>query len=156
MASVLSGSTAAVRVKLPDGSVIPVGFVRGISVNEDIRYDQVKVLGSLYTQEMVPVDHAGTGSFESYVETTPNSSVNQIINRNFATKEAFQDYLNSQQVTQGLIFDVLGRNPTTGEFGPVATIKYVFITNQSFNVTQGAMSMRNVSFSFTEPILQTA
>lgn len=147
---VITGPMAIIRV---DG--VPVGKMKNIRVTESFRRGKVTGLGQLFADELPVLDFDGTFSCSFYNIDLRKSMIPGAINRAVQDTEQATAMLLLQEV--GIQVDILKRVKTGVQNGVptyklviYATIKYAFLTRESYDISEGQISGRDTDFQFTE------
>lgn len=152
---------------------IRIGKMKNIRVTETLRRGRVVGIGSLVPDELPVLEWSGTLSCEFFCIDMKKSMIPGAINR---ITQNLEDWTNTVLLQeQGVDIDILKRvkNPQqpdaaftnvspdpnypqrviNGTFEIFASIKGNFLTREGFDISEGAISGRNVEFEYTTPII---
>jgi len=158
MPTVYTGAIALIRVR---GTAI--GHMRNFNITENFELGTVKGIGTIYTIEAPVVGHAGTGNANFYTIDYTTSPFVESIRRNMQTAQQFQDQLTL--LDSSFTLDLFKKesdvvDPDTGlavpKLSPFASVTKVIINSDGFDISEGSVSGRNISFIFLDPILKRA
>lgn len=154
--NVLTGAIAIIRVR---GTAI--GRMRTFSITENLDRGTVKGIGTIYTIEAPVIGHAGSGRADFYTVDYTKSPFVDAIRRDVQTNQQFQDQLTLLE--GGFTLDLFKKfsdvvDPDTGlvvpQVEPFASVTRVLINSDGFDISEGAVSGRNISFIFLDPIIK--
>lgn len=137
-----------------------VGYMRGITANESFTRSSVYQLGSILPLESALTQWSGTLTCDFYEIDFKRSGVPQAVIRDVQSNTEFEN--NAVLDSEGLQIDVYKReqdaiDPTTKKItakeSPYFSIRRAFLTSDNTNTNEGAISGRNQSFNFLDPIL---
>ena len=141
---------------------VAVGKMKNIRVNESIRRGKVSGIGRLTPSELPALDWSGTLSAGFYSITFNNQDelIKTALLRNVNNIQEFVDTVLLQE--DGITIDIMKKvkdyqDPNTGiiypEFELFASIRTAFSTKESFDISEGQISGRDVDFEYITPIL---
>ena len=151
---VLTGALAVIRV---NGTA--VGRMRNIRVSENVTRGDVRGIGTLLTVEAPPTGWAGSITCDFYEINFKDTGIERAIRRDVQTNQDFENQLLLNP--DGVQIDIFKKiedvvDPNTGlkraTVQPYAIIKRCLITDEGFDITEGAVSGHNQSFKFLDPI----
>lgn len=154
---VLHGAIAIVRV---NGT--PIGHMRNIRASENIGRGDVKGIGTILTQELPALTHAGTLSCDFYEVDFRQTGIPDAIKRGVQTNQDFEDNIVLDS-TVGVQIDIFKKvsdiiDPNTrlmkAKVIPYASIRRCFIETDGFDISENAISGHNQSFRYLDPIIQ--
>jgi hypothetical protein len=137
---------------------VRVGKAKDIRVEETWRRADVIGLGQLLKDEVPVVGWDGSTSMGFYNIDLRESMIPSLINRGVADATELTAYMLLQEV--GITLDILwmvktGTKPNGApiyDYRTYCTIKYLFLTGESFNISEGQVSGRDLRLVHTEPI----
>lgn len=165
----MTAPLALIRVFNPQTKKIEtVGKLKSIRVREQIRRGSVTGIGQIYKDEAPAIEWTGSISVGAYLIDFSKCAIPGGINRKTGfNKELWQDTLLLQE--QGLQIVILTKTKEPQPTGlpdalypnglilaglkEFATINDAFIEEQDFDITEGAVSGTNLTFSYLTPIL---
>lgn len=141
---------------------IAIGKMKNIRVNEQIRRGNVRGIGELTPQEVPALEWSGSLSAGFYSITFNNQDqlIKTALLRNVNTLQEFVDTVLLQE--DGITIDIMKkvkdyRDPQTGIIYPklevFASVRGAFSTKESFDISEGQISGRDVDFEYINPIL---
>lgn len=151
---VMSAPLAIIKV-----NGIAVGKMKSIRCTESIRRIKVVGLGSLVASEYAPVDWSGTLNCGFFMIDLRQSAIPNALLRNMSTVQEWEDtlLLSNDGVQIDILRKVFSSQDAGGIITPAlevfASIKGCFITRESFDISEGQISGRDVDFEYTTPIL---
>lgn len=135
-----------------------VARIRSFNIQETYQRGSVQGLGSLTKVEVPPIMITCTASFDFYLTTFRDSAIKDAIRR-----EAFtlQDFADNFIFADGIQIDIYkkaagatnAQGLTTSNLEIMGTIRDMFITSDSMNLSEGAVGGRSQSFEYLTPIL---
>lgn len=136
-----------------------VGKLRNIRVTESIRRVPVKGLGQLAADELPPVDWTGNLNAGSFSVDFEDPTFPESIRRKVGNIENFVNTLLLDDA--GIQIDIFkkerGSTASDGVITPrlkkFASVSGAFITRESFDVSEGQVSGRDVDFEYINPIV---
>lgn len=149
--------TAPMAILKRNGSAI--AFIRGFNISESYQRGSVQGLGNLTRIEVPPISITCTASFDFYLTTFRDSSVNDAIKRGALSLE---DFVNEFILSDGISVDVYKKSDSgqinaqglrTATEELVGTIPKLYITSDGMNLSEGSIGGRTQSFEYLEPIL---
>jgi hypothetical protein len=149
---------------------VPIGKMKGITINETLRRGKVVGLGKLAADEVPVLDWDGSLSCEFFTVSFKTSPLPGAMTRSAASIE---DWTNSVLLQEdGLSISILRRKKTGQHNDPgypnakvnviegdlsdleeFATIKGCFLNREGFNINESSISGYNAEFTYTTPIL---
>ena len=138
-----------------------IGYMKGITINENITRSNVYQLGSILPLESPATQWAGTITCDFYEINWKRSGIPQSIIRDVQSNTEFENNLVLDY--DGIQIDVYKReqdviNPetkkVTAKETPYAVVRRAFITADNTNTNEGAVSGRNQSFNYLDPVIQ--
>lgn len=157
----ITGVNSIVQIETPFG-IVPVGKMENVDISERTTIQPVKGLGQLFVDELAVTNWEGSGSGSFYnVNYKSSEAFKALDNRVATTIEEWTSYLTTRLKEQGAILQILERVQTgidsngipITEFATTAIIKYITLSNSSFNIAEGQVSKRRFEFMFTDPII---
>lgn len=151
MAKVITGVLAIVKYK---GT--PVAKARGINATENIQRADVRGLGHLAPQERPAVSWSGQLRMDFILINLHESTIPNTLNRNVQTVAQFTNALTLGEIPVSVdVFKKIAdpSDPTGYEEEPFCTINGVLLTSDSWQINEGAVSGRNMTFDYLEPII---
>lgn len=135
-----------------------IARIRSLRLNESIQRGEVQGLGNLTLDEVPPTRIRCSASFSSYTVKFRDSAIPDGIDRTFDTVKDFVDnFLLKDGIQLDLykkVEDTVDENGIkTAKLEPFATIRDMFIDNDSMDVTEGNVSTRDQSFQYLTPVL---
>jgi len=157
MPKVMTAPLAVIKV-----NGIAVGKMKNIRVNESIQRGSVQGIGELTNSELPALKWSGTLSCGFYTITFNNQDelIKQALLRNVSNLQQFVDTVLLQE--NGVQIDIMKkvkdyRDPNTGiiypKFEIFASVRGCFATKESFDISEGQISGRDVDFEYLTPIL---
>lgn len=152
--------TAPLAIIKVDG--IAIGKMKSIRVNESMRRGRVSGIGKLTPDELPALEWSGSlnASFYSITFNNQDQLIKTALLRNVNTLQEFVDTVLLQE--DGIQIDVMKKvkdfqDPQTGiiypQFELFASIRGAFSTKESFDISEGQISGRDVDFEYINPIL---
>jgi hypothetical protein len=152
--------TAPLAIIKVDG--IAVGKMKSIRVNENIRRGRVQGIGELTPSEVPALEWSGSlnAGFYSITFNNQDQLIKTALLRNVNNLQEFVDTVLLQE--DGIQIDIMKKvkdfqDPTTGiiypQFELFASIRGAFSTKESFDISEGQISGRDVDFEYITPIL---
>ena len=149
----MTGPLAIIKVK-----GVAVGKMKTIRCTENIRYGKTIGLGRMNPDEMMPLDWSGSLNCSSFLIDLRQAVIPGSLNRVAQTVDQFFDTL---LLGDGIQIDIMrkifGSTNTQGLITPnyeiVASIKSNFATRESFDISEGQISGRDVDFEYDTPFL---
>lgn len=151
--------TAPLALLKVDGVVI--GRARNVRVSESMRRGTVIGLGRLNPSEKPVTEWSGTMSIGFYTVDFKNHPMGaNALLRKTGTVEQFINNILLQESGVELVLqkrELESEDPQTGiktaKYVSFATVRGAFITSDDFDISEGAISGRNCTFEYTEPIV---
>lgn len=149
--------TAPLAVIKQNGKAI--AKIRSLRLNESIQRGEVQGLGRLTMDEVPPTRIRCTATFSFYNTEFRKSAVPRGIDREgFSSLKSFVENI---LLKDGVQIDIYRKvQDTVNDQGIksarleiFATIKDMFIDNDSMDITEGAVSSRDQSFQYITPVL---
>jgi hypothetical protein len=138
----------------------PIAKCRSIRVTESFRLDDVTEMGRITPDQFVITKWDGSCSIGFFMLELKNQAIPGSILRNVQTPDQFVDtlILNDSGVQLDIYRKVKDvRDPQTGIITPklslFASIGGMFATREGFDITDGAISGRDLEFRYLSPIL---
>ena len=137
----------------------PIAKIRNLSIRETHQLGEVQGLGNLTKKELPKLAINCSGSFSFYNVDFNKSTIPKANQRNFNSMKA---YLNHTLMLDGSVIRIKrkqqsGIDPNTKHRSTTlvtfATIKNIYIEEDSFDLSEGQVSTKTQSFRYTEPIL---
>jgi len=152
--------TAPLAIIKVDG--IAVGKMKSIRVNENIRRGRVQGIGELTPSEVPALEWSGSlnAGFYSITFNNQDQLIKTALLRNVNNLQEFVDTVLLQE--DGIQIDIMKKvkdyqDPNTGiiypQFELFASIRGAFSTKESFDISEGQISGRDVDFEYITPIL---
>ena len=152
--------TAPLAIIKVDG--IAVGKMKSIRVNENIRRGRVQGIGELTPSEIPALEWSGSlnAGFYSITFNNQDQLIKTALLRNVNNLQEFVDTVLLQE--NGIQIDIMKKvkdfqDPNTGiiypQFELFASIRGAFSTKESFDISEGQISGRDVDFEYITPIL---
>jgi hypothetical protein len=152
--------TAPLAIIKVDG--IAIGKMKSIRVNENIRRGRVQGIGELTPQEVPALEWSGTlnAGFYSITFNNQDQLIKTALLRNVNNLQEWVDTVLLQE--DGIQIDIMKKvkdfqDPATGiiypQFELFASIRGAFSTKESFDISEGQISGRDVDFEYITPIL---
>lgn len=151
---VMSAPLAIIKV-----NGIAVGKMKSIRCTESIRRIKVVGLGALVASEYAPVDWNGTLNCGFFMIDLRKSAIPNALLREMSTVQEWEDtlLLSNDGVQIDILRKVYDHTNPGGVIVPrlevFASIKGCFISRESFDISEGQISGRDVDFEYTTPIL---
>lgn len=141
---------------------VAIGKMKNIRVNEQIQRGNVQGIGELTSQELPPLKWTGNFSagFYSIKFNNQDELIKNALLRNVENVQQFIDTVLLQE--NGVQVDIMKkvkdyRDPNTGIIYPrfelFSSIRGCFIGKESFDISEGQISGRDVDFEYLTPIL---
>lgn len=152
---------------------IAIGKMKNISINESLQRARVVGIGSLTPSELPVVGWNGTISCEFFTIDLKKSMLPGAINRMANSIDQFVDTVLLQE--DGVQIDIMrkakdplqdddkfpnvSKDPNypqriiSSKLELFASVKGAFLTREGFNISEGAISGRNVEMEYTTPII---
>lgn len=136
-----------------------IAKIRNLSVRETHQLGEVQGLGNLTKKELPKLAINCSGSFSFYNVDFKKSTIPNANERNFNSMAA---YLSHVLMLDGSTIRIKRKvqdsvDPNTGHRSTrlvtFATIKNIYIEEDSFDLSEGQVSTKTQSFRYTEPIL---
>lgn len=152
---VMTGALAVIKYR---GTAI--GYMRGITINENVNRSPVTQLGSILPVEVPATGWSGTISCDFFELNFKRGGIPQAIIRDVQTNTEFEN--NIVLDYEGIQIDVYKReadaiDPETKKISakltPYATVRRAFITTDNTNTNEGSVSGRNQSFMYIDPVI---
>jgi len=150
----MTGPLAIVKVQ-----GVAVGKMKSIRCTENVRYGKTIGLGNMAPDEMMPLDWSGTLNCGAFLIDLRQSVLPGILSRVAQTPTQFFDtlLLNPDGVQVDIMRKIYGSTNAQGIITPiyeiVASIKMLFGTRESFDITDGQISGRDIDMEYTTPFL---
>lgn len=152
--------TAPLAIIKVDGIV--VGKMKSIRVNENIRRGRVQGIGELTPQELPALEWSGSlnAGFYSITFNNQDQLIKTALLRNVNNLQEWVDTVLLQE--NGIQIDIMKKikdfqDPATGiiypQFELFASVRGAFSTKESFDISEGQISGRDVDFEYMTPIL---
>lgn len=151
---VLTSPLAIIRV-----NGMAVGKMKSIRCTESVRRTKVVGIGTLVASEYAPLDWSGTLNCAAFMIDLSKQLFPGSFLRNTQTVQEWEDTLLLSN--DGIQIDILRKvkdivSPT-GVIVPkleiFASIKGCFLNRESFDISEGQISGRDVDFEYSTPIL---
>jgi len=141
---------------------IAIGKMKNIRVNESIQRGNVQGIGELTPQELPALKWDGTlnAGFYSITFNNQDALIKNALLRNVNNLQNFVDTVLLQE--NGIQIDIMKKvkdyqDPATGiiypKFELFASVRGAFATKESFDISEGQISGRDVDFEYITPIL---
>lgn len=141
---------------------IAIGKMKNIRVNENIRRGRVQGIGELTPSELPALEWSGSlnAGFYSISFNNQDELIKTALLRNVNTLQEWVDTVLLQE--NGIQIDIMKKikdfqDPNTGiiypQFELFASIRGAFSTKESFDISEGQISGRDVDFEYLTPIL---
>ena len=141
---------------------VAIGKMKNIRVNESIQRGNVQGIGQLTPEELPALKWSGTLSAAFYTITFNNQDnlIKNALLRNVNNLQEFVDTVLLQE--NGIQIDIMKKikdyqDPATGiiypQFELFSSIRSCFSTKESFDISEGQISGRDVDFEYMSPIL---
>lgn len=151
---VMTAPLAIIRV-----NGVAVGKMKSIRCTETIRRAKVVGLGALVASEYAPLDWSGSLNCGFFMIDLRKSAIPGALLRVTQTVQEWEDTLLLSN--SGVQIDIMRKVEDvllpTGVIRPklevFASIKGCFISRESFDISEGQISGRDVDFEYTTPIL---
>lgn len=150
----MTGPLAIVKVK-----GVAVGKMKSIRCTENVRYGKTVGLGRMNPDEMMPLDWSGTLNCSAFLIDLRLPIIPGALNRVAQTADQFFDtmLLNSDGVQIDIMRKIFGSQNAQGivlpKFEIVVSIKALFGTRESFDISEGQISGRDIDFEYMTPFL---
>lgn len=133
-------------------------FIRSFNINETYQRGSVQGLGSLVDTEVPVLKVTCTASFDFYGVTMRDSAITDAIKREAFTLNDFVDnFIFADGIQLDIYKKIEGATNTQGlktsDLELVGTIRDMFITSDSMNLSEGSVAGRSQAFSYLTPIL---
>jgi hypothetical protein len=152
----ITGAGAILSLRVGN-EVVPVQACDSINITESTPTGTVKGLGALKAKEKVVLDWNGSGSLSFYNEPYKTSLARLKLDaRDVQDAEEWANKLLTRINTDGGVITVLQRvKKADGSYGleSFCEVKYITVTNVSFDITEGSISKIRYDFEFTEPVI---
>lgn len=151
---VMSAPLAIVKV-----NGVAVGKMKSIRCTENIRRIKVVGLGTLVASEYAATDWSGTLNCGFFMIDLRKSAIPGALLRTVSTVQEWEDtlLLSNDGVQIDILRKVEDHRDPSGVIVPrletFASIKGCFISRESFDISEGQISGRDVDFEYTTPIL---
>lgn len=134
----------------------PIGKARGINASENIQRADVRGLGHLAPQERPAVAWNGNVRMDFILINLKESTIPDTLNRNVQSVSEFTNALTLGEVPVSI--DVFKKipdpaDPVGYEEEKFCTINGILLTSDSWQINEGAISGRNMTFDYLEPII---
>lgn len=141
---------------------VAIGKMKNIRVNEQIQRGNVQGIGELTPQELPALKWSGTlnAGFYSITFNNQDNLIKNALLRNVNNLQEFVDTVLLQE--NGIQIDIMKKvkdyqDPNTGiiypQFELFSSIRSCFATKESFDISEGQISGRDVDFEYMNPIL---
>lgn len=139
---------------------VTIGKMRNIRINENISRGRVQGVGALTLSELPALSYVGTLTCDSYNVTYKKSAIPDSLNTQVQTVQQFVDSVLLQE--EGVEVQLFKKVPKVGQprkgniestEDSIATIRNLFLDSKGMDISEGAISGKNQSFTFTEPII---
>lgn len=139
-----------------------IGKMKNIRVNESIQRGNVQGIGNLTPDELPALKWSGNlsaGFYTIKLDKQDELTKNALL-RNVSNVQEFVDTVLLQE--EGLQIDIMKkvkdyRDPNTGviypQFELFASVRGAFISKESFDISEGQISGKDVDFEYMTPIL---
>lgn len=133
---------------------VAIGKMKDVRVQESFQRARIQGIGRINPSDKPLTGWDGTLSCSFYHVDLKKSSIPGSINREFNTLQEFVDnlLLNDDGVQVVMLKKVKGPN-NTSVLEVVATVNKLLIESDAFDLSEGATSGKNQSFSYLDPIL---
>jgi hypothetical protein len=139
---------------------VAIGKMKSIRCTETFRQQPVVGLGNLTAEEMAKTGWSASLNCGFYMIDLRVSAIPGALNRVAQTKQEWENniILDSSGVQVDIMRKVVDqRNPVTGlittKLEVFASIKGLFVNRESFDITEGQISGRDMDFEYITPIL---
>ena len=138
---------------------IAIGKMKSIQCTESIRRQKVVELGTLIASEYAPTDLDCTLNCGFFTITMSKEAIPGAFLRRVNTVQEWEDtiLLSNDGVQIDILRKVFDQKLANGIIKPklevFASIKGCFLNRESFDISEGQISGRNVDFNYTTPIL---
>lgn len=138
---------------------VAVGKMKSIRCTENIRRAKVVGLGALVASEYAALDWDGTLNCGFFTIDLRQSAIPKALLRTVQTVQQWEDtlLLSNSGVQIDIMRKVADTQLPSGVIVPrlevFASIKGCFISRESFDISEGQISGRDVDFQYTTPIL---
>jgi len=135
---------------------VAIGKMKDIRVQESFQRGRVQGIGRINASDKPITGWDGTLSCSFYNVNLKESSLPGALNRSFNTLQDFVDnlLLNEDGVQVVLYKKVKGPNGVGSALEVVATVNKLLIESDAFDLSEGATSGKNQSFSYLDPIIE--
>lgn len=141
---------------------VAVGKMKNIRVTENIQRGNVQGLGNLTNEELPALKFTGSlnAGFYSITFNNQDQLIKNALLRNVNNVQEFVDTVLLQE--NGIQIDIMKKvkdyqDPNTGIIYPqlelFASVRSCFATKESFDISEGQISGRDVDFEYLTPIL---
>lgn len=141
---------------------VAVGKMKNIRVNENIRRGRVQGIGELTASELPALEWSGSlnAGFYSITFNNQDALIKASLLRNVNNLQEWVDTVLLQE--DGIQIDIMKKikdyqDTTTGiiypQFELFASVRGAFATKESFDISEGQISGRDVDFEYITPIL---
>lgn len=140
-------------------SGVPIGKLKSVRCTETTRLGRVVGLGKINPSELPPLEWNGTLNAGAFLIDLRQAVFPGTMNRICQTVEQWQDTLtlNADGVQIDILRKVYGTKNAQGVIIPdiavVASIKGCFMNRESFDISEGQISGRDVDFDYITPFL---
>lgn len=138
---------------------VAVGKIKTIRCSETVRYGKTVGLGRMNPDEMMPLDWSGTANASAFLIDLRQPVFPGSLNRVAQTADQFFDtlLLNSDGIQIDVLRKIFGSKNAQGIILPayeiVVSLKAMFATRESFDISDGQISGRDVDFEYMTPFL---
>lgn len=157
---VLTAPLALIRVQTPNG-LFTIGKMKNVRVNESIQRGKVMGIGVLTPSELPALSWDGSLSCSFYLVEFKRQALEGALQRTVQSLEEFVDTVILNEV--GVQVDLLKKiaagppDPVTGiiqsSLEEFASVNGVFITRESFDITENSISGRDCEFQYLNPVM---
>lgn len=141
---------------------VAIGKMKTVRVTEQIQRGNVQGIGELTTQELPAIKWTGTFNASQY-SITFNNQDTLIKNALLRNVNSIQEFVNTVLLQEdGIQVDIMKKvkdyqDENTGiiypKFELFASIRAAFANRESFDISEGQISGRDVDFEYLTPIL---
>lgn len=149
--SVITGVLAIVK-----SAGLVIGKIKGVNVTENIQRTDVRGLGHLAAQERPAVAWNGTLRCDFILINLAESTIPNVLNRKVNTVDEFTNALTLGEVAVSVsVFKKIPdpADPINNLEKPFAVIDNVLLTSDAWQINEGTISGRNMSFDYLTPII---
>ena len=142
---------------------VPIGKMKDVTITENIQRAPVRGIGELNPLEAPATSWDGTLSCSSYLidfKKALNALTDaQVVQRNVQTTQEFVDtvLLTDAGVTIDMLQKVTDTTSATGikkgKFESFISVRKLFLTRQSMNLSEGQIGGSNCDFMYLEPAI---